>query len=560
VIVRARTFFFVPLLAVGCGSSVDAPADDHPGTDGGVTGETGDTGVVSSACTASVSIDSPSVIELRAKAPSLVFITADGGIAEDHPLKVVLTQGGKPLKTLFDKPTALGKTTVDLPADVLSPGAFGIEATLGCPASATSKTEGSAKKDLFVVRLGATKVSIAGDGRVPLMYHAVGGTTGSYYPIDEANPVSSLAIADGEADLDDKSGAARAFEPPWDKLDTPPVDAMGAVLEDGATYPVALTVGSKPQLTFTLGKTAWVGSKVVPGGVDTTGLPDIRLVLDGAPKSETKITDGGTVTFTLDTAPAANVGQYDLALSWHFEVRDGGSWKEIPGASQSTKIKVYGVLGNELGTAVPNLPWVTIVDAVTKEIGGKTKDPVEIRKMLVRFVYEDFGLSYDRKSGASAYTNYVGTGGSSWTKASFDLSSFVKFKSPGVRAKGNIVNCTDCASILSTYANMVGVKLHYAIIGWNFGLNPILGIGATTPGSPFDSGRMGFSYHAVTTPNSTTTIDDATLALDGDSDPTTAPFSKLLVQDVSGSEYLTRLSTGSTVPEYKYADQVTSVR
>jgi hypothetical protein len=545
-------------MAVGCGSNVDAPTDDHPGGgDGGVVDETGTS---SSACSATVAIDSPSVVELRAKAPSIALTAGDSGMSEDHPIKVVLTQGGKAIKTLFDKTAPLGKTTVDLPADVLTPGAFGIEATVGCPASATSKSEGSAKKDLYVVRLGATKVGIGGDGRVPLMYQAINGTSSAYYPIDEANAVSSLAIADGEADLDDKSGNARAFEPPWDKLDTPPVDDMGAVIEDGATYPVSLTVGTKPQVTLTLGKTAYVGGKVVPGGVGATGLPSIRVVLDGAPKSETKITDGGAVTFTLDTAPAANVGQYELALTWHFEVDEGGTWKEIPGATQSTKIKVYGVLGNEIGTTYPNLPWVSVVDAVTKEIGGKTKDPAEIRKMLVRLVYEDFGLSYDRKNGASAYTKYTGTGGSSWTKANFDLSSFLRFKSPGVRAKGNIVNCTDCASILSTYANMVGVKLHYAIIGWNFGLNPILGIGATTPGSPFDSGRMGFSYHAVTTPDATKTIDDATLALDGDSDPTTAPFSKLLVQDVSGDDYLTRLSTGSTVPEYKYGDQVTTVR
>jgi hypothetical protein len=358
----------------------------------------------------------------------------------------------------------------------------------------------------------------------------------------------------GEADLDDATGKARAFEPPWDKLDTPPQDDTGSVLEEGVTYPISLTVDTKPTVTLTLGKSASVGGKVVPGGVATTGLPDIRVVLDGAPKAETKSTDGGDVTFTLDTAPATNVGQYDLTLSWHFEVKDGGSWKEIPGATQSTKIKVYGVLGNEIGTSYPNLPWVSVVDAVTKEIAGKTKDPVEVRKMLVRLVYEDFGLAYDRKSGASAYTNYTGGGSASWVKASFDLSSFLK------RSKGNIVNCTDCASILSTYANMVGVKLHYAIIGWNFGLNAIEGIGSTTFGSPFDSGRMSFSYHAVTTPDATKTIDDATLALDGDADPTTAPYTKLLVQDVAGPEYLTRLSTGSVVPEYKYADQITTVR
>ena len=80
------------------------------------------------------------------------------------------------------------------------------------------------------------------------------------------------------------------------------------------------------------------------------------------------------------------------------------------------------------------------------------------------------------------------------------------------RSRGKVVNCSDCASILSTYTNMIGAKLHYAIIGWNFKLNPILGIGAMMFGSPFDSGRLGFSYHAVTTPDATMTIDDATLA------------------------------------------------
>jgi hypothetical protein len=495
------------------------------------------------------------VIEMRAKPPQLSFTASDpGGAAGDHPLKVVLGQSGKAIKTLYDKAGALGDVKVDW-TDGLAPGAYEVEATLGCPATATNKTPATAKQTVYVVRLGATNVGIDGDARVPLMYHAVAGTAGSYYPIDEKNAVTSFAIATGESDLDDKDEKPRTFADPWSELDTPPTDSMGAVMESGVTFPVAVVAGQKPQITFTLGKTAFHGGKVVPGGMTTAGLPDIRVVLDGAPKTETKITDGGAVTFTLDKPPAENVGQYDLVLSWHFEAKSASGWQSIPGATQTAKVRVYGTLGNTQGTSVPNLPWVAVVDAATKEIGGKTSDPVEIRKMLVRLVYEDFGLGYDRKSGASAYTNYIGGGSSSWVAARFELGAFL------TRSRGSTVNCTDCASILSTYANMVGVRLHYAIIGWNFSLNPILGIGATAPGSPFDSGRMGFSYHAVTTPDSTTTIDDATLALDGDSDPTTAPFSKLLVQDVPGTEYLTRLSPAtSPAPEYKYADQQTSVR
>ena len=58
------------------------------------------------------------------------------------------------------------------------------------------------------------------------------------------------------------------------------------------------------------------------------------------------------------------------------------------------------------------------------------------------------------------------------------------------------------------------------------------------------------------------TIDDATLALDGDSDPQTAPYVELLVQNLTGSDYLTRLSPthGTGAPVYQYPDQVTHAR
>ena len=270
-------------------------------------------------------------------------------------------------------------------------------------------------------------------------------------------------------------------------------------------------------------------------------------MLEGVPASETPLSDA-PITLRLEKSPVDGVNRYELTLKWSFEAKGDDGWKPIPGATQEAKIKLYGVLGNEIGTAAPNLPWVEVVDAATAKIAGATKEAAEVRKILVQYVYEEMTLKYDRRSGASAYTSYP----SGYVSARFDLTSFLK------RSRGNIVNCTDCASILSSFSNMIGASLHYSIIGFSFSLNPIMGIGATTYGSPFESGRMAFNYHAVTTHDASKTINDATLALDGDSDPTVAPQTKLLVQNISGSDYLKRLSPG--VPEYKYADQITTVR
>ena len=213
---------------------------------------------------------------------------------------------------------------------------------------------------------------------------------------------------------------------------------------------------------------------------------------------------------------------------------------------------VFVVIAVALAASIPPLAACT-GDAPAPNDAGAATDAAAARTILVQHVYEEMGLTYDRKSGASHYTRYAGGG---WTNATFSLAEFLN------RSRGKVVNCSDCASILSTYANMIGAKLHYAIIGWNFKLNPILGIGAMSFGSPFDSGRLSFSYHAVTTPDEAMTIDDSTLAVDGDSAPATSPYSRKLVQDLTGEDYLTRLSPtfGTGTPIYQYKDELTHAR
>lgn len=548
---NVRTFLLTLLLA-GCGGSVNVPGDDPGQTGDSGTNPATDTGPVgTTTCAAALSIElAAPVVEVRSKLAFAIKLTTSdpGGAAGDHPLKVALLKDGAPVKTLTDRPEPLGTFTAQLtPADLPSTGAYTIEATLGCPTTATTAKPATAKADLFAARLGATKLHIgAGDGaRVALMYNAVGGMSGNAFPITDSVTTTSMASPTGEPDLDTATGEARTFPEIWTELTTPKTDSMGAVVEEGVSYPVSLKTGTKPDVTLTMGKTA-KGGPAIPAGA-----PPIRLVLEGAPATDTPMTD--KVVMRLDASPVEKVGRYDVTLKWKFEAKEGTTWKAIPGATQEAVVRLYGVLGNEIGTTAPNLPWVAVVDAATKKVAGMTNDPAEVRKILVSLVYEDLALRYDRRNGASFYTSYT----SGYTGARFWLGNFLK------RSAGNKVNCTDCASILTTYANMVGAPLKYAIIlgapgTSGFSLNPIMGIGSTTFGSPFDSGRMAFSYHAVGSIDGAKTIDDATLALDGDSDPKTAPQTKLLVQGISGTEFLTRLSPGA--PEYRYVDQTTTVR
>jgi hypothetical protein len=547
--------YAVLILLAGCGSSVDVPPEGDPtqtNNDGGTNPGT-DTGTPpTTICESALTMElAAPVIEVRSKLAFAIKLTTSdpGGAGGDHPLKVVLKKDGTDIKTIAEGPEPLGAYTTSFsPSELaLTPGAYTIEATLGCPSTATSSKPATTKGNLIAARLGAVKVQIgAGDGAlVPLMYHAVNGINGNAFPITASTVTTSMDLVTGEPELDTAAGVARTFPDLWTELYSPKVDSSGGVIEDGVSYPVSLKVGTKPDVTFTIGKTA-KGGPAIPAGA-----PPIRLVLEGATPGDEPMSDKVVTRF--DKSPVEKVGKYDLTLKWHFEAKDTTGWKAIPGATQEAPVRIYGVLGNDIGTAAPNLPWVAVVEAATKKINGATNDPAEIRKILVELIYAELALKYDRRNGASFYTSYT----SGFTGARFSLNSFLK------RSAGSTVNCTDCASILSTYSNMVGAPLKYAIIQGapgttGFSLNPIMGIGSTTFGSPFDSGRMGFSYHAVTSNDAAKTINDATLALDGDSDPKVAPQTKLLVQNIPGTEYLTRLSPGA--PEYRYVDQTTTVR
>jgi hypothetical protein len=192
-------------------------------------------------------------------------------------------------------------------------------------------------------------------------------------------------------------------------------------------------------------------------------------------------------------------------------------------------------------------PWLAVMDPALRAIDGVASDEYAVTDALVEFIYRDHGIVYDTNWGASYYSWYDSWG---YGNGQIDLTSYL------ARDNGNIINCSDAAAILSAYSNSLGVDLEYAIIRDGFSLNQIKAVGIDDfSNCPFGPSSCGFSYHAVTTLDDADTIHDATLALDGDDDPGSLPSTELLVQTISGDEYMDRLVMAGS-PSYRHIQKV----
>ncbi|MCL6451743.1 MAG: hypothetical protein K6T75_10665, partial [Acetobacteraceae bacterium] len=102
----------------------------------------------------------------------------------------------------------------------------------------------------------------------------------------------------------------------------------------------------------------------------------------------------------------------------------------------------------------------------------------------------------------------------------------------GGAGQGEYVNCTDCATFVTTFANILGCELWEMVLGWGFALNEMIAIGSSgfslpcgDPAVP-GSGWPAFNYHEVGWKGACSNdgnVFDACLKVDGDADPTDGP-------------------------------------
>lgn len=272
--------------------------------------------------------------------------------------------------------------------------------------------------------------------------------------------------------------------PEWVPGKTKPEEAPCA-------YAINLIAGKTPTIkaVFTIPSPTTRTVKIQATGGGILGAIDPVTLNFG---STTSITV--TLSLTHQTLAAGGVQKADVTWNWQYQ-GDDGNWTTMA----TTQHRVYVIFDkpNTPWVQVPDrtnqqLPWTDVLDhACTWAAGAKSSDDVLSR--VTAKVNSGINLIYDTSNGASVYTGpYNGL-------SNFLCGDFVDFLNTG-NGNGRTINCTDCATIVTSFANILGTDVMESIMSYDirnrvgFSCNQILAIGTTTWKVPFNG---NFSYHEV---------------------------------------------------------------
>ncbi|WP_457355442.1 hypothetical protein [Roseateles sp. P5_D6] len=259
-------------------------------------------------------------------------------------------------------------------------------------------------------------------------------------------------------------------------------------------------------------------------------MPFAPLAGDMAPQTVTFDAHGESPwnSFSFDTG-ALRTGGVDCAtLQWRWQARghatapwlDAGVTQQRLYALLSAPSSPWETMPADPGN--PALPRTDMLDVACLWARG-ARDASQAAARITEAVNRLGGttLTYDALVGAPHYT-VLGV-------SRFLCDAFLERLRGGAGA-GPLVNCSDCATIVSTFANLVGADLWQSkmgLVGPGFRLNPLLSIGSRT----WSTLHGGFTFHEVAWTGNCTENDsvyDACCHLDGDLDPAAPPRLPLL--------------------------------
>lgn len=185
-------------------------------------------------------------------------------------------------------------------------------------------------------------------------------------------------------------------------------------------------------------------------------------------------------------------------VTWQWQVRGGPGQPWLP--LTTTRHRVYTVLqpptlpwhARPLAADDTQVAWVAALDVACRWASG-ARD-LRAAATAVTEAVNGLGGLIEYGCPIGALTMYAAPLGLD----AFDCSGFLELLSSGP-GNGRFVNCSDCATFTSTFANLLGCDLWQARMGSyvpSFETNPLLAIGSTRLGSPCGWG-LGFTYHEV---------------------------------------------------------------
>ncbi|HTV74098.1 MAG TPA: hypothetical protein VME66_10365 [Candidatus Acidoferrales bacterium] len=216
------------------------------------------------------------------------------------------------------------------------------------------------------------------------------------------------------------------------------------------------------------------------------------------------------------------VGLYDCEWQWQYRVPGdpvwrrfaisrhriyvtldipSAPWKQMPYESENTQLLWTDVLDYACSWAAGAQNTVEAATAITKRVN-------DLAPHLITF-------------------DAPGAGSAHYAWSNFDCSAFLERLAGGI-GNGMYVNATDCATIVSTFANAIGCDLWQSRMGYGFSTNPAMTIGSKIWQKP--ALWPGFSYHEVAWENSCSEDDrvyDASMTIDGGLDPTQPPHTAI---------------------------------
>lgn len=190
----------------------------------------------------------------------------------------------------------------------------------------------------------------------------------------------------------------------------------------------------------------------------------------------------GYITLQLPDARvrSGGVGIYDITWRWQFSAQS--AWTDF----QTTRHRMYTVVARPSEPWEPksrdslniHQPWTEVLEYACRWGAGGTSDLDTAAKSITNGFFKQ----------ASKVAKYKKGGSYAFSK--FKCTNFLRLLSgdPGV---SHTINCDDCATAVSTFANILGCQLFQSSLGFSFSTFPVLLVGA----DKFKA--KGFRYHAV---------------------------------------------------------------